>query len=149
MISPVKHAQALTIKRFTVEEYHRLGELGFLTADDRIELIRGELVYMTAKGTAHEVCLTKLLRELPRLSDQATVRFQSPIILTGSEPEPDFTIVKNRSDDYLEAHQTSENVWLLIEISDSSLTYDQETKLNLYAEYNIQDTGSLTYWKTF
>ncbi len=142
MISADKRVQVPTIKRFTVEEYHRLGELGFLAEGDRIELIRGELVYMAAKGTAHEVCLTKLIRELPRLlSDQATVRCQSPIILSKSEPEPDFTIVKNRSDDYLESHPNSADVWLLIEISDSSLTYDQETKLSLYAENNIQD-----YW---
>ncbi|MEX0269622.1 Uma2 family endonuclease [Leptolyngbyaceae cyanobacterium UHCC 1019] len=141
-LSTGKHAQAPTIKRFTLEEYHRLGELGFLTASDRIELIRGELVYMAAKGTAHEVCLTKLIREFPRLlADQAPVRCQSPIILTNSEPEPDLTIVKNRSDDYLESHPNSEDLWLLIEISDSSLTYDQETKLSLYAEHNIQD-----YW---
>ncbi len=141
-LSTGKRAQAPTIKRFTLEEYHRLSELGFLTEGDRIELIRGELVYMAAKGTAHEVCLTKLIRALPKLlSDQATVRCQSPILLTGSEPEPDFTIVKNRSDDYLESHPNSADVWLLIEISDSSLTYDQETKLSLYAENNIQD-----YW---
>jgi Uma2 family endonuclease len=71
-----KRAQVPTVKRFTLEEYHRLGELGFLTEDDRIELIRGELVYMAAKGTAHEVCLTKLIRELTKLlPDQATVRF--------------------------------------------------------------------------
>jgi Uma2 family endonuclease len=66
---------------------------------------------------------------------------QSPIILSNSEPEPDFTIVKNRADDYLESHPNSENVWLVIEISDSSLTYDQETKLSLYVEHNIQN-----YW---
>jgi Uma2 family endonuclease len=131
-----------TVKRFTLDEYHRLGELGFFDQNDRIELIRGELVTMAAKGTSHEVCLTKLIRELPKLlSDRATVRCQSPIILSDSEPEPDFTIVKNRSDDYLDSHPSSEDILLLIEISDSSLTYDQETKLSLYAEHNIQD-----YW---
>jgi len=136
-------AQAPTIKRFTVEEYHRLGELGFLTEGDRIELIRGELVYMAAKGTAHEACNRKLIRELPKLiGDRATLQDQSPVVMpTDGAPEPDFTIVKNRADDYLEAHPTPEDVILLIEISDSSLTYDQETKLSLYAENNIQD-----YW---
>ncbi|KAM3096152.1 Uma2 family endonuclease [Phormidesmis sp. 146-35] len=131
-----------TVKRFTVDEYHRLSELGFFAEGDRIELIRGELVYMAAKGTSHEVCLTKLIRALPQLlSDRATVRCQSPIILSNSEPEPDFTIVTNRSDDYLESHPKPEDVLWLIELSDASLTYDQETKLNLYAEHNIQD-----YW---
>ena len=143
MISPVKHAQALTIKRFTVEEYHRLGELGFLTADDRIELIRGELVYMAAKGTAHEACNRKLIRELFKLiGDRATLQDQSPVVMqTDGAPEPDFAVVKNRDDDYVSSHPTPEDVLLLIEIADSSLTYDQETKLCLYAENNIQD-----YW---
>jgi Uma2 family endonuclease len=141
-LSSNKRTSSPTVKRFTLEEYHRLGELGFFAESDRVELIRGELVTMAAKGTAHEVCLTKLIRELPKLlSDRATVRCQSPIIFSNSEPEPDFTIVKNRADDYLKSHPKPEDVLLLVELSDSSLTYDQETKLSLYAEHNIQD-----YW---
>jgi Uma2 family endonuclease len=58
----------VTTKRFTLAEYHRLIELGFLTEDDRVELIRGELVQMAAKGTRHSVCNTKLARELDRLA---------------------------------------------------------------------------------
>ncbi len=66
-----------TPKRFTLTEYHRLIELGFLTEDDRIELIRGELIQIAAKGTPHSVCNTKLFRELDRLvRDRAVVRAQ-------------------------------------------------------------------------
>jgi Uma2 family endonuclease len=57
----------VTSKRFTLAEYHRLIELGFLTEEDRVELIRGELVQMAAKVTPHSVCNTKLVRELDRL----------------------------------------------------------------------------------
>ncbi|WP_413160801.1 Uma2 family endonuclease [Capilliphycus salinus ALCB114379] len=130
-----------TFKRFTISEYHRLTELGILQPSDRIELIRGELVKMAAKGTAHEVCLTKLLRELSKLiSERATLRCQSPIILSSnSEPEPDFTIVINRPDDYLASHPTGNDIILVIEISDSSLDYDKEIKLPLYAEDGISD----------
>ncbi|WP_333212898.1 Uma2 family endonuclease [Microcoleus sp. S36b_A4] len=53
-----------TAKRFTIAEYHRLTELGFFNEDDRVELIKGELVKMAAKGTAHSVCETRLEREL-------------------------------------------------------------------------------------
>ncbi|PZV17208.1 MAG: hypothetical protein DCF22_03885 [Leptolyngbya sp.] len=142
-LSTGNHAQTPTIKRFTLEEYHRLGELGFFAQGDRIELIRGELVYMAAKGTAHEACNRKLIRELPKLiGDRATLQDQSPVVMpTDGAPEPDFAVVKNRDDDYVSIHPTPEDVLLLIEISDSSLTYDQETKLSLYAENNIQD-----YW---
>ncbi len=85
---------APTLKRFTLTEYHRLAELGFLGEDDRVELIHGQIVEMAAKGTADEVCITRLLRELPKLvGDRATLRSQSPLILSqDNEPEPDFTI---------------------------------------------------------
>lgn len=131
------------LKRFTLSEYHRLTELGFFQEDDRIELIRGQIIQMAAKGTAHEVCLTRLLRELPKLLlEQALLRCQSPItLIDDSEPEPDFSIVRNREDDYLSAHPRAADVLLVIEISDSSLSYDQETKLPLYAESEISD-----YW---
>lgn len=130
-------------KRFTLDEYHRLGELGFFHEDDRIELIKGEIIQMSAKGTAHEVCISKLLRELIRLlGDNATLRCQSPIIIANdSEPEPDFAVVQNSPDDYLSAHPKPANVLLVIEISDSTLNYDQNVKLPLYAEAEISD-----YW---
>lgn len=132
-----------TPKRFTVAEYHRLTELGFFTEDDRVELISGELFKMAAKGVLHETCLRRLLRELSQLiTEQATLQCQSPIILSqNSEPEPDFTILKNREDDYLSSHPTEEDILLLIEISDSSLDYDQDVKLRAYAENNIKE-----YW---
>ncbi|NES87203.1 MAG: Uma2 family endonuclease [Moorea sp. SIO2B7] len=110
---------------------------------DRIELIRGEIVKMAAKGTPHRVCCTKLIRELAKiLGDKATLQCQDPIIIpSGSEPEPDFAIVKNKDDDYLSGHPTSEDIILVIEIADSSLNYDQEVKLSLYAEAGISN-----YW---
>jgi Uma2 family endonuclease len=130
-------------KRFTLEEYHRLGEIGFFHEDDRVELIRGEIVQISAKGTTHETCLRRLLRELPKLlGERATLQCQAPIILPStSEPEPDFTIVQNRSDDYLSAHPNPGDILLLIEIADSSLDYDQNVKKPLYAE-----AGICNYW---
>ncbi|OKH28011.1 Uma2 family endonuclease [Chroogloeocystis siderophila] len=132
----------ITAKRFTREEYHRLAELGFFQ-DNRVELIRGEIFQMSAKGTSHSVCSTRLYRELFKLlGDKGIVRGQEPIVLlTDSEPEPDLTLVRNRSDDYLSAHPTSVDILLVIEIADSTLKYDQEVKLPLYAESGISN-----YW---
>ncbi len=132
-----------TAKRFTLADYNHLSELGFFSEDDRIELIYGQIIEMSAKGTAHEVYLTRLLRELPKLlSDKACLRCQSPIVLPpDSEPEPDFSIVQNRSDDYLLSHPSPVDLLLVIEIADSSLSYDQEVKLPLYAESGISN-----YW---
>lgn len=124
---------------FRIEDYHRLAELGFLGEDDPIELVRGELIKMAAKGTAHETCITRLLRVLmPMVGDRATLRCQSPIVIADhSEPEPDITFVDNREDDYATAHPTAAAVQLLIEVADSSLEYDRTVKLMLYAEAEI------------
>ncbi|HEY9873855.1 MAG TPA: Uma2 family endonuclease [Candidatus Obscuribacterales bacterium] len=132
-----------TAKRFTVAEYHRLSDLGFFKEDDRFELIHGEIIQIAAKGKAHAVSNTRLIRELIKLiGERATVRSQEPIILPAdSEPEPDIAIVCNRPDDYLSAHPSPEDVLLLIEIADTSLSYDRNTKLALYAEAGIFD-----YW---
>ncbi|MCV3216324.1 Uma2 family endonuclease [Plectonema radiosum NIES-515] len=133
----------VTPKRFTITEYHRLISLGFLTEDDRVELIRGELMQMAAKGTRHSVCNTKLYQELYELiKGLAVVRGQEPIILSSdSEPEPDVVIARGQDDDYLSNHPLPEDILLVIEVSDSTLKYDRNTKLELYAEAQISD-----YW---
>ncbi|NJL10052.1 MAG: Uma2 family endonuclease [Calothrix sp. SM1_7_51] len=134
---------SVTTKCFTIEEYHRLNELGFLKENDRVELIRGELVQMAAKGTLHSVCNTKLFRELERLiSNNAVIRNQEPIILPAdSEPEPDIVIARGEPDDYISNHPYPEDILLVIEVSNSTLNYDQTEKLRLYAEKLIQN-----YW---
>jgi Uma2 family endonuclease len=95
-----------------VQDYHRLVEMGFWGENERIELIRGELIQMAVKGTAHETCITRLMRVLfPLVAEQVTLRCQSPISLADSEPEPDVTIVGiadywlfNLFEGYLEAY---------------------------------------------
>lgn len=106
----------ITAKRFTIEEYERLAKLGFFKENDRVELIKGEIISMAAKGTPHAVCETRLERELNKLiGERATLRGQLPIIIPDiSEPEPDRVIAKNRNDDYLNSHPTSEDILLLI-----------------------------------
>ncbi len=130
-------------KRFTLAEYQHLADLGLWADAERVELIRGEIFQMAAKGTPHSVCATRLNRELPKLvGDRATCRSQEPIIIPPhSAPEPDYAIAQNRDDDYLAAHPTPAELLLVIEIADSSLDYDQEVKLKLYAEAGIQH-----YW---
>ncbi len=133
----------VTPKRFTVDEYHQLIELGFLKEDDRIELIRGELIQMVAKGTAHTVCGSIVCRQLDRLlGDRAVIRGQDPITLPNqSEPEPDAVIARGRDEDYLAHHPYPEDIFLVVEIADSTLIYDQTTKLEIYAEARISH-----YW---
>jgi Uma2 family endonuclease len=129
----------VTAKRFTLNEYHRLVELGFFTECDRVELIHGEIIQMAAKGTAHTTCCRNLLRELSRLViGVAELQCQDPITLSsGSEPEPDFVLARMTEDHYLSGHPTPEDIFLVIEIADSSLEYDRNVKMPLYAEAKI------------
>lgn len=132
-----------TTKRFTVAEYHRLAELGFFVESDRVELIKGEIVQMAAKGTRHSTFNRRLIRELSKLLGVlATLQSQDPIIIPEySEPEPDIAILRNREDDYVNAHPSPADTLLLIEIADSTLSDAQKVKLPLYAEAGISD-----YW---
>ncbi len=133
----------VTPKRFSLAEYHRLIELGFFQENERIELINGQIIQRLAKGTPHSVCNTLLFGELfTLLQGQATIRNQEPIILgDDSEPEPDLVIVRNRCDRYLNSHPSIADILLVIEVSDSTLKYDREVKLSLYAESEIDN-----YW---
>lgn len=133
----------VTAKRFTIAEYHRLAELGFFREDERVELIKGEIIEMAAKGKSHSTFNRRLIRELTQLlGNRATLQNQDPIsIPPNSEPEPDLAILRNRADDYFIDHPKPSDILLLIEISNSTLKYDQEVKLPLYAEAAISD-----YW---
>jgi Uma2 family endonuclease len=133
----------VTTKRFTIAEYHRLAELDFFREDERVELIKGEIIEMAAKGKSHSTFNRRLIRELTQLlGNRATLQNQDPIsIPPNSEPEPDLAILRNRADDYFIDHPTPSDILLLIEISNSTLKYDQEVKLPLYAEAAISD-----YW---
>lgn len=130
-------------KRFTIDEYNRLAELGFFHEDNRVELIKGEIISMAAKGTLHSTINRRLIRELSKLiGDRATLQNQDLIVISpDSEPEPDVAILKNKDDDYLNSHPIPQDVLLLIEIADSSIKYDRKVKLPLYTE-----AGILYYW---
>jgi Uma2 family endonuclease len=141
----------VTPKRFDIDEYHQLIELGFLKEGDslrdgkaeHIELIRGELIQKAAKGTPHTVCSSILCRQLDRLlGDRVVIRGQDPITLPNqSEPEPDVVIARGRDEDYLAHYPYPRDILLVVEIADSTLTYDQTKKLEIYAEARI-----LNYW---
>lgn len=126
---------------FTVEEYHRMAEAGILHEDDRIELIHGEIIQMSPIGNYHSAIVRRLTMLLaPRLASQAIIDVQNPVrIGDHSEPEPDIKILPFRDDYYAESGVTPQDVLLLIEVSDSTLRYDRNTKLPLYATANIPE----------
>ncbi len=130
-----------TQRLFTVEEYHRMAEAGILHEDDRVELIAGKIIQMAAIGSRHAACVKRLIKLLVReVGDSGVVGAQDPIILPdSSEPEPDVTVLRPRDDFYAAGHPVPEDVLLLIEVSDTSLEYDREVKLPLYARADIPE----------
>ena len=132
---------ALSIHRFTVKEYHKLAESNILSEDDRVELIEGRIVDMTPIGSKHAACVSRLNEIFSeKLQKRAIINIQNPICLTEySEPEPDIAIIKRRPDFYAEQLPQPADILLIIEVSDSSLDYDCETKIPLYAKANIPE----------
>src|SRR5882757_8774244 len=132
-----------TRTRISVERYQKMVATGVLTKLDRIELVEGEMLDMAPIGKVHSA-ITAQLHELliTQLAGAATVVSGGPINLGNySEPQPDVMVLKRRGDFYRAKMPEAADVLLLIEVSDTSLAFDQSTKLNLYARYGIAE-----YW---
>jgi Uma2 family endonuclease len=129
----------VTRRPLTVAEYHRMGEAGILTEDDRVELIEGQLVAMSPIGSDHSGTVNALTRLLVRaVGDRAVVAVQNPVQLDDlSEPQPDFSVLKPRDDDYRRSTPRSDDVLLVIEVAKGSLAYDRAVKRALYALHGI------------
>jgi Uma2 family endonuclease len=129
-------------RRFTVAEYHRMAEAGILTEDDRVELIEGEILQMTPIGRRHAACVAALTNLLvTAVAARAVLWPQNPITLPrDTEPQPDIVLLRPRADGYAEDDARPEDVRLLIEVEDTSLRYDRQVKVPLYARAGIPET---------
>lgn len=135
--------RAADLRLLTVAEYRQMATAGVLAPDERVELIEGQLFRMAAKGTAHSAAVTRIDRILSaQLANQALLRSQDPVQLSDfSEPEPDIAVVHLDPQDYEDHHPTPAEIFLLIEVADSTLKRDLELKAVLYARSQIPD-----YW---
>ncbi len=140
-VKPTSRPRSYALRKFTVEEYHKLAEVGILREDDRVELIEGEIVVNSPIGSHHAACVDRLNRWFSqRVGDRAIVRVQNPIRLSEhSEPQPDLALLKPRPDFYANEHPKPEDVLLIVEVAETSLEYDREVKLPLYAEHGIPE----------
>jgi len=131
-------------KRFvTLDEYHRMAEEGAFPPDARVELIRGEIVEMSPIGPAHAGSVRRFIRNFSsRLSPYAVVDAQNPVELRDqeSEPQPDITLLRLRDDLYSTATPTPGDTFLVVEVADSSLSFDRRVKMHLYAEAGIPES---------
>lgn len=133
-------ASEYTPRQFTVEEYHRLAELGVFGAGERLELLDGIIAEMSPIGPRHSGRHARVVRDLlERIGDRAVVVGQGSFVLSAtSEPQPDIAIVAAGYDD-VERPFRPEEVLAIIEIAQSSLPKDLGPKLRLYARSRIRD----------
>lgn len=140
LVLPSVFLHTFPVRRFTIEEYHRMGEVGILGEDDRVELIDGWIVKMSPIGSQHAACVSLLNRVLRAVESTAIVRVEDPIILNDdTEPQPDIAVVRFKANLYADAHPRPEDVLLLIEVAETSLEEDREIKLPRYAASSIPE----------
>jgi Uma2 family endonuclease len=127
--------------KFTVKEFQRMAEVGILREDARVELLEGELFAMPPTGDWHNGSVNAFnWRFGTRVGGRAMVQVQGALRLSPhSAPQPDILVLRFRADFYRSALPRPEDVLLLVEVSDSSLAYDRDTKLPLYARAGISD----------
>jgi Uma2 family endonuclease len=132
--------------RFTVDEYHRMGEVGIFSEDDRVELLAGAIVEMSPIGPLHAGTVARLTALFSaRLGDQVIVWVQNPLLLRDedSELQPDVVLLHPRADFYTHAHPEAHDVYLVIEVADTSLEGDREVKFPIYARAGVPEAWLL------
>ena len=129
----------LLTRKFTTEQYHLMHEAGVFAEGDRLELINGEITEMSPIGRKHAACVNRLVTLFTKkLGDRVIVSVQNPIRLAdNSEPQPDLAILKPRNDFYEDSLPTSLDILLIIEVADSTISYDREVKMPLYSVAGI------------
>jgi Uma2 family endonuclease len=134
----------LPLRLWTVAEYHRMAELGLLEPEEKVELVAGQIIRkMAPQRTGHAVTITLIYRLFNNLlGDRGLVRTQLPVTLSErSEPEPDLVLVMGGELRYLDHHPRPEEIYLVIEVADTTLKIDCGIKAQSYAQAGIAD-----YW---
>ncbi|MBT9315763.1 Uma2 family endonuclease [Leptothoe spongobia] len=130
-----------TLTKWSVADYQHMRDLGILD-HRRCELINGEIWDMAPEGAFHRFINDRGAEYLRRvLQSKAKVFEAHPIILPDSEPQPDIAIVRLPDTRYLQRHPCPKDIYWLIEVADTTLSYDLDTKRKLYAGADIQE-----YW---
>ena len=127
--------------RYTIRDYHRMAEAEIFAPDDRMELIQGEIIDMTPIGSGHAGIVNRLNSIFSqKTGNNLIISTQNPVVLNDfSEPQPDLALLRFREDFYTRAHPQAEDVLLIVEVADTTLQYDREVKLPLYAVAGISE----------
>lgn len=134
-------AVQLARRLFTVDEYDEMIERGVFKPEERLELINGEIIEMAPIGVRHAGCVTNLSTLFhEQLGRSVVVWVQNPIHLpNNSEPQPDVALLKRRDVPYTQKRPTAEDILLVVEVSDTTLGFDRDFKLPVYAQSGIPE----------
>jgi len=128
---------------FTRKEYHAMAKAEILGHWERVQLIEGVVLVMSPVGSRHAAGVDMLNDEFStsgRLAGRAIVRVQNPLdVSERSEPEPDFQLLIRRDDRYARRAPRPQDVLLAVEVPDSTLNHDVNTKLPMYAAAGISE----------
>ena len=127
--------------QWTRSEYVKMFDAGVFEPEDRLELIEGKILAISPQNCLHATEVTLVQETLSDIfRSSSTIRVQLPMDVNEiSQPEPDIAVVEGKARDYLNHHPMT--ALLIVEVSDTTLDYDRETKSSLYAKVGIED-----YW---
>lgn len=136
--TPVTYGLDASIARFSVARYQRMIEAGILTPEDKVELLENYVVLKMPRNPPHDGTIQLIDEALaPKIPAGWRMRIQSTVVLSDSQPEPDFAIVRGNARTYLARHPGAADVGIIIEVADSSLLRDQRDKTRIYARGGI------------
>lgn len=127
---------------WSVEEYYQIVALGLLSSENCVELLNGQILDMPPQDPIHSTVI-RLLEELFRTAfgNRVEIRNQMPVTLSGSVPNPDLAIARGTIRDYLTRHPCGKDLLLVVEVSNTTLNINLQTKARIYAEAEISE-----YW---
>ena len=124
---------------WSIADYHQMIEAGILTSNDAVELLEGRIIQMSPQRPFNASCVQRCSNYLYEvLRGKAYIRMQLPVTLgNDSEPEPDIAVVRLNVDEYARSHPVSQDIYLLIEVADTTLGRDRKQKSRIYAKNSI------------
>jgi len=128
------------LRQITVKQYDSMIKNGIFDENDKVELLNGVIIEKMTKGTKHSSTTDRVTRIFYRIfGDNLIVRNQNPIWLDEfSEPEPDIVLAMPKDDEYETTHPTPNEIFLILEVSDTTLSYDRNDKCLAYSRAGIR-----------
>lgn len=141
-VRPATYGGSESFRKFTVAEYNRMIAAGILDDEDAVELLEGHVVLKMPRDPRHDSTIQRMIPLVfPLCPAGWSIRVQSAVTLSESQPEPDFALVRGSADDYEKHHPYPDQIGFVIEVANSSLQRDTLDKTRVYAADGIPE-----YW---